>query len=228
MHQLKTKTVKKLFYKKWLYKIVLECGGLSYLHRRGIDYVASVIPTSQNPWIRGHESTVAKNRTQLIKIGVELEKLLANEEHQLRVESGTCGIFTNSEDLVEEVTKTLPEFVTEIHKPADNDQANFLLTNKNKILCDEFPLDGYQFKIYFKNGEIKDKALMENFLHWANNYDGRIHIPNGTKKILSSGAPYFYGQYFYAKDKKLASMALMLMGSHLNKTEEYVLKSDVI
>ncbi len=220
---------KKLFYKKWLYKVVLECGGISSLHRRGIEYIQSVtVVYNDNPWLRTSAQTINANRRDLLEIGARLEDILTVAPHQIRTEGKTSAIFTNSEKLINEIVKQLEKFVVEIHHPDDESQAEFLLSNKNKIICKQLPLDGYRYKVYFKNGEIK-KESMDSFLKWATKFqDGRIHIPNGTKRILSGETyPMMYGNYFYAKDQKMATMALMVMGEHLNKSEEFVLKSEL-
>lgn len=130
--------------------------------------------------------------------------------------------------MIDQINARLSEFIKEVHKPADQINADYLLTNKNKIICKELPLDGYRFRVHFKNTEFKKESLSK-FVKWADNYDdGRIYLPNGVRRILSGdGHPYLYGQYFYAKDQKMASMALLVMGDYLNRTEEFVLKSEV-
>lgn len=227
--KIKECTTKKLFYKKWLYKIVLKCGGISYLHRMGIDYINSIVPSgSMNSWSRLSAETIVKNRDNLIHIAGILESILPIAKHQIRVEGATCGIFTNDLNLIEQIKSKLGPFVSEIHRPETEEQGAFLMANKNRVLCNELPLDGYKFRLYFKNGDLNPTAL-SNFLSWANKYnDGRIHIPSGARRILEGSAhPYFYGQYFYARDQKITSMALLAMGEFLNKTEEFVLKSEV-
>jgi hypothetical protein len=222
-------TTKKLFYKKWLFKIVISCGGISSLHRKGVDYIMNARHSpGRSAWAMTSTDNIIKNRVDLLEIAGKLEAILPLAEYQIRTEGNTSSIFTNSKQLVETIESQLSRFVKEFHKPHNDDQAAFLTSNKNKVLCNELPLDGYRYKIYFKNGEIKKNA-MSNFLKWSSNYsNGRIHIPTGTMKILEgTGYPYFYGQYFYAKDDKIASMALMVMGEYLNKTEEFVLKSEV-
>lgn len=227
--KIKRVATKKLFYKKWLYKVVLQCAGISYLHRKGIDYITNLQPrTDGNVWLKASRQEIINNKANLIRIGNILELLLPMSDHQIRVESSTCGIFTNDLKLVKQLESRLNSFVTEVHEPSSVEEGQFLLDNKNKVLCKELPLDGYKFRVYFKNTEMNATA-MSNFLTWADKYnDGRIHIPKGTRSILEGSTyPYFYGQYFYARDQKIASMALMVMGEHLNKTEEFVLKSDV-
>jgi len=227
--KIKECTTKKLFYKKWLYKVVLECGGISSLHRRGIEYIQSVqVIYNDNPWHRTSAQTINANRQDLLEIGAKLENLLKSSPTQIRTEGKTSAIFTNSEKLVNEIVNQLERFVVEIHHPDDSSQADYLLANKNKIICKQLPLDGYRYKVHFKNGEIK-KETMDSFLKWAIKFeDGRIHIPNGTKRILSGEAyPMMYGNYFYAKDQKMATMALMVMGDCLNRSEEFVLKSEL-
>lgn len=230
LSKIKETTTKKLFYKKWLYKIVIECGGISSLHRRGIEYIQNIEPVygSTNSWIKNSTQTVIANRQKLINIATKLEDILTIAPHQIRTEGKNCAIFTNSEKLIDEVYLNLTDFVTEISRPSDSCQADFLLSNKNKIICQNLPLSGFRYKVYFKNGEIK-KESMDVFLTWAKKFlDGRIHIPDGTKRILNGETyPMMYGNYFYAKDQKMATMALMVMGDYLNKSEEYVLKSEL-
>lgn len=227
--KIKEVTTKKLFYKKWVFKIVIECGGISSLHRRGVDYVRTVEPIySSNTWTKSSIDNVVTNRSDLIHIASVLEKLLAIDTYQIRVEGSSCSVFTNNEVMINKINSHLSKFITEIHKPANSNQASFLLSNKNKVICNELPLDGYRYKVYFKNGDVQ-KSTMSNFLQWAERFkDGRIHVPEGTRRILSGETyPYFYGQYFYAKDQKMASMALLVMGDALNKSEEFVLKTEV-
>ena len=228
---LKTKTTSKLFYRKWVYKVVVTCGGINHLHRRGMDYVKDVIPQG-SMWNGSshYTKTVFDNKATLLKIGAFLETTLADKEYQIRAESCNAAIFTNDKLLVDTITNGLTEFVSEVYVPANLDHATFLANNKHKIICNELPHDSYRFKIYFKNGRSPSSTFMENFLTWAEKFnDGRIHIPRGTERLLKGEAhPYFYGHYFYARDEKIASMALMFMGDFLNKTEEFVLKSEVV
>jgi len=228
--KIKECTTKKLFYKKWLYKIVLECGGISSLHRRGLEYIQTVEPiyNGSSPWIKSSTQAIVANRKNLIEISSKLEDILVTAPHQIRTEGGSSAIFTNSEKLIKEISSQLKKYVVEIHRPEGESQADFLLSNKNKVLCKQLPLTGYRYKVYFKNGEIK-KDSMDNFLKWASKFqDGRIHIPNSTKRILEGLTyPMMYGNYFYAKDQKITTMALMVMGDYLSKSEEFVLKSEV-
>lgn len=222
----------KLFYKKWLYKIVIECGGLGYLRRNGLDAVISLdagnTTYTYSTWARISVQTAFANKANLIKIGSILETLLPKHKHQVRVESGSCSIFTNSLDLIDSIETDLLEFVVQVHTPVDNKVADFLDSNKNKIVCKELPHENYRFKVYFKNGITLNQDFRSGFLKWAEKFkDGRIHIPRGTQKLLEEDNNYCYGQYFYAKDSKIASMALLYMGNYINKTEEFVLKSEI-
>ena len=227
---LKNKTTAKLFYKRWIYKVVVTCGGINHLHRRGIEFVREIVPNkSYSTWSGVHYTqTVFDHKDQLIKIGLFLESALEGKEYQIRAEGYNACIFTNDLQLVERLKSGLFTYVTEVHAPINDAHAAFLKSNKNKVICDEYPHENYKFKIHFKNGEIKE-PFTTNFLNWANNYGDKIHIPKGTTKMLKGQSHnYFYGQYYYAKDDKIASMAMMFMGHHLNKVEEFVLKSEVV
>lgn len=229
---LKIKTTPKLFYKRWIYKVVVTCGGINHLHRNGLEYVRDIVPTGGLRWngLPHYSDTVHKNKDNLIIIGLFLETALTDKEYQIRAESNTLAIFTNDKQLVDTIVNNLTQFVTELYQPTDDDHAKFLSSNKSKVICNELPHETYRFKIYFKSGNAPSEEVRERFLQWSNKFnDGRIHIPRGTERILNGDTfPYFYGQYFYAKDEKMAAMALMFMGDYLNKTEEYVLKTEVI
>lgn len=229
MSQLKINTTSKLFYKRWLYKVVITCNGINHLHRRGMDYVKEVTPMGSGFWGARHWSqNVFDNKKELLEIGAYLESVLQGKEYQVRAEGDKAAIFTNDTVLIDLISKGLEPYVTAVYKPSDPIQAKFLSENKTKIICKELPHENYRFKIHFKNGDSPNKDFMERFLTWAKKYDGKIHIPQGTERILNGSThPYFYGHYYYAKDQKMASMALMFMGEHLNKAEEFVLDREI-
>ncbi len=235
MLPLKRLNTKKLFYKRWLYKIVVKCDGLGYLRRHGLPAVTNLQPRPSQTnsshayyWRYDSETKAFGNKTNLIEFGVFLEEALSKYPNQIRVEGDHCGVFTNSLDLVELIEKKYKKYVIEIHSPVDDKIAGFLGNNKNKVVCNELPYENYRFKVYFKNGVTLSDTFKGGFLKWAEKFeDGRIHLPQGTRRVLEGDHPYCYGQYFYAKDSKIASMALMFMGDYLNKTEEYVLKTEI-
>ena len=226
--RLKNKVTNKLFYKKWLYKVVINCPGLSYLCRKGIGYIQDCDGTGDFGW-QNTRALIFKNKSSLLHIGFTLEIILKDQIFQKRVEGGNLAVFTNSLTIVDQIQAQLKEYVKEVHKPVDEEHSKFLISNKSTVLCNELPHNKYRFKIYFKNGAIPH-TFRENFLKWYDKFDdGRIHVPKGTRDMLegSKSYPYFYGQYFYAVDDKIASMAMMFLGEHLNKTEEHVLKSEI-
>jgi hypothetical protein len=231
--QLKNKTTKKLFYKKWLYKVVMHCPCVSYLCRYGSDYILKV--DDKLSWGSSYTNssrtaaTIFKNKGKILEFGFTLEDLLKDREYQKRVESDTLAVFTNDLSLVEILQIKLVNYVTEIYSPSDDEQALFLQQNKNKVICEELPHNNYRFKIYFKNGVRLKQDFKNSFLTWTSRFDdGRILLPRSVKEMLENDHTYIYGQYFYAKDSKMTSMALMFMGNYLNRTEEYVLKSELV
>lgn len=229
-HKIKHLFTKKLFYKKWLFKVVISCPGIGQLRRRGLAYIIAVDhKRSSNIYLNSILDDITNHRKDLILISEILEKELASADHQVRVEGSTCAIFTNSKLLISNIEKELKGFVTETHLPETLESELFLSSNKNKVICTQLPLEGYRYKIYLKNGDIRSYDNLQKFVSWADKFKDRIYIPIGTRRVLVGLThPYIYGQYFYAKDQKMASMALMIMGDHLNKTEEYVLKSELI
>lgn len=215
-----------------MYKVVIKCGGIAQLRRRGLSYVMNLEPLVHgNPYLRDITSKVVKNRISLFEISEHLEKHLELGEHQIRVESDTCSVFTNKKSIIDNILKDLKKYVTEYYEPESSQSADFLSNNKNKVVCSQLPHEIFRYKIYFKNGEIKNNhRVLQGFLSWADKMSDKIYIPEGTRKIISGDSyhPSFYGNYFYAKDKQMTSMALMMLSEALHRTEEYVLKSELI
>lgn len=221
---------KKLFYKKWMYKVVIKCGGIAQLRRRGLDYISTVKTISHgSPYVISTNRKIISNRKALIDIAGHLENNLTLGEYQIRVEGDTCAIFTNTKQMLDNLIKDLKSYIVEYHEPEDNKSAIFLSSNKNKIVCSQLPHAAFKYKIYFKNGDIKNHNTLRGFLSWADKLNDKIYIPTGSRRIINGDDhPYFYGHYFYAKDQKITSMAMMMLSEHLQKTEEYVLKSELI
>ncbi len=222
---------KKLFYKKWMYKVVIKCGGIAQLRRRGLSYVMNLKPpTYGSPYMRDIASKVVQNRLSLCEIAEHLENHLALGDHQIRVESDTCSVFTNNRLIMNNILIDLEKYVTEYYEPENNESADFLSNNKNKVVCSQLPHEIFRYKLYFKNGEIKDHRVLQGFLSWADKMSDKIYVPAGVRKIIAGESyhPSFYGNYFYAKDKQMTSMALMMLSETLHRTEEYVLKSELI
>lgn len=147
----------------------------------------------------------------------------------MRVEGSKAAIFTNDEKLVDAINVKLKEFVTELHSPKSKEQAEFLHLNKNKVICKLLPHEKYRYKLYFKTSADMPLDMRGKFVNWADRYtNDEVLIPLGARSLLESDrVPYFYGQYFYVKDQKLASMALMFIGDFISKTETFVLESEV-
>ncbi len=213
-----------------MYKVVIRCGGIAQLRRRGLDYVLNATPVRHgSPYALSISHKVITNRLALCEIAGYLEKHLSLGEHQIRVESDTCAVFTNTRLIADNLLKDIEKYVVEYHEPENNKLADFLSSNKNKIVCNQLPHDHFRYKIYFKNGEVKNGRILKGFLTWADKMNNKIHVPAGTRKVISGeDYQYFYGHYFYAKDQQMASMASMMISENLHRTEEYVLKSELI
>jgi hypothetical protein len=227
---------KRLFYKKWLYKIVIESKGLGHLHRsKCADQLLSLPPETplDNRWgsaiVYDRKKDVWNNRKDLLNLTAFLELTLTDKEFQTRYESDNVSIFTNDAQLVDTISVGVKTFIKEVHSPHSDEEALFLTSNKNKVICTALPHEKFRYKMYFKDGNKPTASFLNNFLTWSDKFnDGRIHIPDGTRRILSGNAyPYFYGHYFYVKDQKIASMAMLYVGEHLHKTEEFILKEEI-
>ena len=226
-----TKETKRLYFNKWIYKICLHLEGMSYIKRTSLKnlMLLDYSPVT-NGWYFRQKQLAVNNKDELIKIALFLEDSKEHYSFQTRTEGPTLGIFTNDLSLIDKVNSEFGPLVTDVYQPLNDDVAKYLISNKNKIICTELPSGLYQFKTYFTSSQKIPASTRTNFLAWADNYsDEKISMPKSTRIFLEGSNGYYsYGQYFYTSDSKMLAMALMFISGYASKTDEYVLKTDII
>jgi len=169
------------------------------------------------------------NKARLIEIALFLESIGQTCQFQTRVESSSLCVFTNDETLVDTIQKEFSDLVQGIWKPENEDMAMYLTSNNRKVICNELPNGLYRFKVYLNSSNKIPANLKESFLVWADKHgEKRVGLTRSTREFFENKMIYSYGQYFYTSDDKMLSMALMFIGQFVNKTEEFVVKEQVV
>ena len=226
---LKINETKKLFYNKFVYKINLELGGVAYLKRMSFEDLKKM--QSFGSSFGRHSTTrdqAIKNKKEIIELGFFLEACKSKYTFHSRAEGSTLSLYSNDENFVNKIKKECKDYTTELWEPASVQAESFLKSNTRKIICDALPKGKYRYKVHIANASIPTNSRV-SFLNWANKYDdSRIFLPCSTKRNLGEeSAGYFYGQYFYTSDDKMLNMSLMFFSDYIQKTEHYVLKTEL-
>jgi hypothetical protein len=205
--------------------------GISYVKRTSLKKLMDLEPfPNSNSWGFSSRNAAVHNKAELIKIALFLEDCAEKYQFQTRAEGPSLNIFTNDLTLVDRITTEFGNLVSDFYQPMNDEIASYLVNNKNKIVCAELPNGIYRYKTYFGSSDKIPQNVRQGFLGWVSNYSqDKISLPRSTRDFLEkTGGYYSYGQYFYTSDSKMLAMALMFVSSYTAKTEEYVLKTEVI
>jgi hypothetical protein len=186
---------------------------------------------SNHGYINSHlkqvHQEIIDNKPMLLKI---VDFVVVNSEtydFTTRAEWDKYVFFTNDDALVAQIKSTFQDIMYEEYIPESDDAVKFLSGNTNKILTNKLPFDTYKYKVYFSTKSKIPLDTRINFLKWQTNYSTKIHLPPASLKMDDSNW-FEWGKYFYVSDDKMLNLALLYLGSYIQKTEEYVLKSDTI
>ena len=211
--QKKQKT-KRLFYKKYPYKI--ECfvpNGYYlryYIKDKEIPYYVSISDTTLTPF---------------------WEKLKPLQDSvKIRIENNFISIYTTDQLVFEKATEELGEWVTCTWEPENQEFLNFLSEgNGIKVLCVQYPHNKYRYKICVN---LKtDEDIKTRFANWVKNYPDNILVNKGSLAWFRGEyhVPSYttFTPYLYVSDQKMLSMVCLFLGKFIGRIEEYILKESI-
>jgi len=219
----------KLFYNKWPYKIECTIVGASRLSYLGAEtcrlFCAGEIPDAIPHWIRNYKMSKT-DRQQLLHFTNNAEPFLKlKDQLQIRTENKHFNFFCKDKVLLENIYNALEPWVINVYGPSNDEELNFMLDNGHKkILRDDLPKNGYQYKIYLKETLELDKRL--DFLSWLEKFPDKVIISKTTKYWLTGGRKWSYSPFMYVKDEKMLMM-IGLYTSHIKKIEEFIPRSNI-
>jgi hypothetical protein len=214
MNQLLKTTTKKLFFRKWIYKLTVQVENASYIKK---------IHFSNN-----YLKSLGRDTSKLIEICFLLEQWKDEYDFKTRCECNHLSFFTNDEKFLALLEDHFDSNIIEISSPKDINCANFLKNNSNIIITEKLPRNLYRYKVYFDSKYRINGDVSKNFVSWASKYDKQMLISPGLKKAMSSDKGFWpYNNYFYVTDEKLLGMAVMFLGKHVGVVEKYALKTEI-
>lgn len=230
---MKYHTTKKLFYKKYPYKIVFSVPGAWKLKRLGI--------TGTKKWLYGNTNITTWmsplfDRVRLTKTDKEslykfinlIEPFLAINSIKYRIEYRTFSIYLENSDIIPNIEKTLQEYITQLWKPADTSTANFLKEHVNTIMCKKLPFDTYNYKISVRQTLSDDTK--QSFYNWVvnkNQQESILKLPDSFIEYLNGERLWTGSNYFYLKEESDLIFISLLLDKHILKVEKYQIEKNI-
>jgi hypothetical protein len=202
--QLKTFKTNRLFWNKWLYKLVLNYTGP----------------------IRQIDVSYRKKHYLLVEFDSNL-LTIADLDVKIRREHTFVSIFFNDFEIFDKIENLMSEWMKELHAPSSREEINFLTDNgSKKILCNALPHKKYQYKVAIKS--TMDPNLRHSFGTWAQKYDGKIKFADHTLDWIAKGSHgYGWNPMVLISDSAILSMVLLFLGGSVGKVYEYVPRNSI-
>ena len=220
---------KKLFYGKYLYKLVLT-NPLGTIFRRDLQkegtlkYAKSKLDEFAEIKKSGHDLQLRRYRASIIISDAQLSdavfiyNTLVNEvDYRVRCESSTLSIYTNKKSILSKIHKNMQVSNQELWEPST--EAKTLLLHKQNIEIVNSPTD-MSLKIYFNSGRVN-----RGFGEWVLANRDKCRIGQILLKRLVNDS-YITG-HCYIRDEKVLTLVEMLIGHKIRRVDKLVYKGDI-
>ena len=142
-----------------------------------------------------------------------------------RFERSCLTIFCLDAETFDALTTKFLRCALEAYSPASEQEAQYLTESNTRIvLCDKFPHDRYQYKIYFKYDTPGD--IRQNFSIWLKKYCNRTRMSIRTIEWLKL-ATRSCVPFICVDDSNMVSMIGLFMYDHIKYMEHFVLRSSI-
>lgn len=225
---MKLKTTKRLFFKKYLYKVDIYddydfiFSSWNNSTPNDYQYAKSVLKNlnsqhNQNKtltierksYFRSSYTLITRKQFRAIK---KLLNLMENTKESFRTRTGynKLTIYTNDYNMIEAIVSSKDINCIEFWEP-DSAFVDTLLTEEDVIISNS-PVD-YEYKV-----TINTNAGMPELTEWLQNNKDKIKITDYALRKISHG----YTAYFYVKDQKFLLLLQLFLGKEKSKVEKIV------
>jgi hypothetical protein len=217
----------KLFFNKWPYKVECVQPGASRIVHSGVGLCRQWCKTGKGMRFSSYDGRIA-DTDKFSKFIDAVEPFLDRKEDiQIRVENSHFNLFCKDPSVLEEIDDAVSQWIKKISGPTTQEELEFLLSNGHKkILCDTYPKEMYKYRVFFKSRFPADKRSA--FVTWADKYGISILISETSRRWLIGDRYYAQDPFMYVVDDKMLSMVGLYLSGYVKKTEEFILRENVL
>ena len=218
----KTKTTKRKFYGKWLYKVSVLAPGVAILRSKSPPEAITFLnmPMPENSYkhsliVKAH--TNAESLTKLFKF---LETI-PTEEWTKRIETNQFDFYTNSKSLYEQFCKKFNSMLIQNFEPEEDNLE--LLNNQYTIIVKQLPHRKYQYKAFLKPHKMKgDIDAKHKYIQWIEMQGDKVRLTPIVKDWFIKTEWNWDRRYLLVEDTPTLLMLQMRSGEAIGKVYEYV------
>jgi hypothetical protein len=144
-----------------------------------------------------------------------------------RIESSNFNVFVEDLETFEKIEKVMNEWLVDSWAPANDQELEFLTSNKRKVIVDELPYGKFKHRIVFKSNWSTAKST--NFLDWMKKYPEESYkISPSTLRYLIGRSHYCMDPFMYIEEPKMLTMLQLFAGDNIKYAEEFVPRSTLL
>lgn len=217
---MKHKQTKKLFYRKWPYKVTYRIPGVSVLRERTLDQLQAYIndpPDRMLRWKGSFHTDIRLNSEVIIDMAYFLDSL-PKEDFQIRLESAMLDVYTDKKELLQKLLTTHPDHITSVFSPAEGTED--LLKNRNVIIVNKYPEGRFKHKVFLAPHKIKDSQQKAETVKWIKS-QSNLHITDTTAQWFIVTGWNWDRRYIMAEDEKSLLMLKLRCGDIVGAVYDY-------
>ena len=222
---------KKLFYRKYPYKLACIIDGAYYVSRYGCHYAVLKALEWDQKYVTGSVNKVwGKSRlnvSDLENFCLAVRPFIEDENIRVRAEGKHFNLFCIDQKTHDEMCKSLHEWAYESTAPKNDKDLQYLLSNKAiKILVDRLPHEHYKYKIVLKpNLKADQRAKLAS---WVSRYSVKEIFPSpSTIAWFNNQTRYAQDPFMYVANDGMRTLVELYLGANKSRTEEFVLRSSL-
>jgi len=196
-----TKTTRRKFYGKWLYKVTLNVPGATLLTVHDRSYIDDFLnhpgPTRDsfyNSW-----RTKAWNSRHTFKELLDTLDQYDDNEWGKRIESSWLDIYTNNESLYNDLSNSFGSSI--IHRFEPSETTKDKLDNGKTMVVKKLPHDRFNYRVYLLPHNLPDRESKSQFLDWLENQKPRLTCTDSIKKWFVKTSVNWDRRYILVEDE---------------------------
>lgn len=218
------KYTEKMFYNRYIYKIVLKPAPPDYsdLDSIRIDYFNRIRIIER-----------ARKRKNNLSFSKQIKTLLGDTDHKSRVDEHIVTFYLSNESDIQKIANDFKDNIIEIHCPINENHKN-IISNNRKIRVRERLFDNnFKFKVNFKiNWQMREERFPE-IREWIDTLDneGQRWAPNSVlKRFIRTNREHRYLGWtiaVYLNDEADLFLCRLKFHNMIESVEEAVLVKDL-
>lgn len=217
----KSKTTKRKFYGKWLYKVSISAPGIAISRSKSLDdTIAFLKKPMPNSTHRQSLITRAHSNADSLIDQCTFLKTVPAEAWTKRIETHQFDFYTNDKDLYDRFCSKFTDIVIQQFEPEEDNLE--LLKNQYTIIVKKLPHNKYRYKAFLRPHKMKgDEDAKKRYLEWIDMQGDRICMSKIVKAWFMYTDWNWDRRYLLVEDTPTLLMLQMRSGDAVGKVYEY-------